>query len=384
MVDAHATAAAGLKVQNNRPIVRPGVDPFVGLSAGGSAREHFFNQRMARRTDHPTHLHSECRTGRLTPRSVQLGRNWTAEHIFCSSLRPDMPVRRRQRAASAGVSRPRPPPPPMDDPTMGGTKTANAKRASEGGGHNSGPAKFDDFSKATSHAAFADKKFYETLRSWPRARDMKDFTPADWRVSTDQGSRLNLGGAGWGHDMSLNDADGWKRSSVHWVESQFRGNMRNYPGHDVNLDDMGNPKPPPKQGKHVAGTDLGNIYRDRKQSNIMTTARADEQFLGSLRNEGPLSTDEYQRRRRKHLNLPQYQELSSENVAKAKRLFATIDTDGSGTIDADELKKFLGSIGHTKANSKAVKELMQAAEEGVADGLLQVKEFCRVYHGLKL
>ena len=68
----------------------------------------------------------------------------------------------------------------------------------------------------------------------------------------------------------------------------------------------------------------------------------------------------------------------------AVELFERFDADGSGTIDADELKKFLGSIGHTKANSKAVKELMQAAEEGVADGLLQVKEFCRVYHGLKL
>ena len=271
----------------------------------------------------------------------------------------------------------------MDDPTLGGSKSANAKRASDGGGFTTGKGRHDDFSKATSNAMFADKKFYETLRQWPRARDVKDFTPADWRVAGDQAARLNLGGAGWGHDLTTNDADGWKRSSVPWVEKSFRGGLRDYAGHDVNLDEMGNPKPRPKQQAHVAGTDLGNIYRDRKASNVMSTAMADSHFMSSLRSEKRITAEQYQRTRRAHLKLPQYQELSKEAVAKAKRLFAQIDLDGSGTIDAEELKRFLESLGH-KQNTKAVKELIASVEEGTADGKLQIKEFCRMYHGMSL
>ena len=97
---------------------------------------------------------------------------------------------------------------------------------------------------------------------------------------------------------------------------------------------------------------------------MLSTARADEHFLGSLRSAPRQTAEEYQRRRRAHLNLPQYKELTPEQQTKAKRLFASIDLDGSGSIDAEELRKFLVGIGH-KSSDKHVKKLLEAADAHV-------------------
>lgn len=177
---------------------------------------------------------------------------------------------------------------------------------------------------------YANAHFYDTLRSWPRCRDVKESTPPDWRVSAEDpfGGNRTAGGVcgAYGHDMSTNDADGWKRSSVPYVESTFRGGLRDYKGVDVGYTEEGGVK---KQGdgkekKHMAGTNLGNIYRSSKQCNCLSTARADEHFLGSLRSESRKSTDDYQRTRRANLNLPQFSSLTPEQLTKAKRVFATI------------------------------------------------------------
>ena len=83
--------------------------------------------------------------------------------------------------------------------------------------------------------------------------------------------------------------------------------------------------------------------------------------------------------------MPQFKSLGAEEVSKAKRLFAQIDTDGSGTIDADELRKFLSSLGHKlEGGSKAVVDLIKQADEGAKDCKLQLQEFARLYHGLQL
>lgn len=128
------------------------------------------------------------------------------------------------------------------------------------------------------------------------------------------------------------------------------------------------------------------IWREKKQASRLTTARADETFLGSLRSAGCSDGDEYRRRRARLLNLPSYEALSAEQRTKAKRAFANLDANGDGVIDAEELRRFLKSCGHRVGAGapKQVKQLIAAAEEGVSDAKLQVKEFARLYNGLKL
>jgi hypothetical protein len=61
------------------------------------------------------------------------------------------------------------------------------------------------------------------------------------------------GGEGaYGHDLSNNDAEGWKRSSAVWVEGTFRGGLRSYRGVDVAYDDQGRSKSTGKDRKHQA------------------------------------------------------------------------------------------------------------------------------------
>ena len=245
---------------------------------------------------------------------------------------------------------------------------------------------------------YANTIFYETLRSWDGKRDVKDSTPPDWRANGSPGSGTTYNGpataaANWGHDMSLNDADGWKRSSATWVESSFRDGLRAYAPSkrgnsvegDVALDEDGSPKVLPKDQKHSApvGESLGSIYRSSLQANVLTTARADEHFMGSLRSASMESAAEYQRKRRAKLNLPQYKELTPTEVSTAKRVWASIDLDNSGLIEVDELKKFLGALGH-RATDKNVQKLIDAAEHGAEDMKPRLKEFAKTFHGLKL
>jgi hypothetical protein len=316
------------------------------------------------------------RSGRLTPRESQLGHNPTAERLWRETLRPPEEGRRRRRASSAPRAR-----------------TASEARRQAGlyGAGISAAEKADDKDSEWRCGSYryANTLFCSTLREWNGLRDMKDsdregLTP-DWRVSSANTMGLKAGEGAYGHDLSLNDTEGWKRSSPIWVESTFRDGLRDYKARDVGHDEHGNPISPVKLGKDkkfAAGTDLGNIYRSSKQCNVLSTARADEHFMGSLRSGGATSPDEYQRRRRAHLNLPQFKDLSKEEIAKAKRVFEQIDLDGSGTIDADEMRKFLATLGH-KPTDKAVAKLIETVDEGVK-GLQTLKEFARLHHGLML
>ena len=104
-----------------------------------------------------------------------------------------------------------------------------------------------------------------------------------------------------------------------------------------------------------------------------------------LRSGGSPSAEEYQRRRRCHLNLPAFKDISAEVASKAKRLFAQIDLNQDGAISADELAKFLKILGHkVEGGPKAIQDLIKAADEGAPDCKLQVMEFVRLYNGLKL
>lgn len=257
-----------------------------------------------------------------------------------------------------------------------------------------------DYSRAADKAAekdadwrcgsyrYCNSHFYDTLRSWNGGDDldMRHRTPKDWRVST--ADTLGLGGTAFGHDLTLNDLEGWRRSSRIWVEKQFRGGMRDYPGQDVAFDETGAPRQQAKVVGDVSSGQGASIYRPKIQANTMSTARADECFLGSLRTDEVFDRDEYQRRRRRNLNLPQvrpprrapsqaldvrplevrspppilpsqhpqYKDLRPEVISKAKRLFAQIDLDGSGSVDSDELRKFLKALGHSE-KKKALRSL---------------------------
>ena len=311
------------------------------------------------------------RSGRTTPREAQLGRQAYAERMFKGSLRPDEGgMRRRRRPASAG-----PPTSRRDMNGPGGASTSAAEKADGTDG---------DW-RCGSHR-YANAKFYETLRAWDGLRDVKDMTPPDWRGggggSTYKGSATAA--ANWGHDMSLNDADGWRRSAPVWVEKTFRGGLRDYPSMDIALDEMGNPKMPEKDKKHMApaGEMLGSIYRSKKQSEVLTTAMADRHFMGSMRGTPPTSAAEYQRKRRAKMGLPIFKELSQDQEAKAKRIFAQLDF-GPGGIDVEALQNFFAALGH-KPTSKEPKRLTAAAEERTADMKSQLRDFARSFHGLNL
>lgn len=128
----------------------------------------------------------------------------------------------------------------------------------------------------------------------------------------------------YGHDQSTNNAEDWRRSSPIWVEGSFRGGLRDYKGVDMGYDELGRSKATEKDKKNVAGTNLGSIWRSTKQCNVLSTARADQHFTSSLRSEPRRTAEDYQRTRRSHLNLPQYRDLTQEQVTKASRIFASI------------------------------------------------------------
>jgi len=233
---------------------------------------------------------------------------------------------------------------------------------------------------------YCNAHFHDTLRSWDGDMDIGTRTPKNWRVSA---ADLLAGGSRRADELSLNDADGWRCSKSIWCEDLFRNGLRNYKGQDVALDEHGNPRNLEKEGRKIRGdvsAGLGaSIYRPTKQANTMSTEKADEVFQESLRSTSTVDKDAYQRRRRRNLNLPQFKDLDAAEVSKAKRLFAQIDVDGSGTVDAEELRKFLTGLGHkVEGGTKAVQDLIKQADEGASDCKLAMKEFARLYHGLKL
>ena len=188
-------------------------------------------QRPARRAFSP----GPGRCGRTTPRDTQLGSKDAYENRFRASLRPEVhkPVRRPR---SAG-------PPPRPSHTT----------------------YYSDPDWRASSQRYADATFHSSLRQWDGLHDVHHSTPTDWRV---QGGGQNQDGIGVsggpsGHgadDLSLNGADGWKRSSALWVEKQFQGGLRAYGGRDVTFHEDGTPVKQSvlsKDGKNIGGTNLG-------------------------------------------------------------------------------------------------------------------------------
>ena len=188
-------------------------------------------QRPARRAFSP----GPGRSGRTTPRDTQLGSREAYENRFRASLRPEVhkPVRRPR---SAG-------PPPRPSHTT----------------------YYSDPDWRASSQRYADATFHSSLRQWDGRHDVRHSTPADWRVQGGGPSQDGIGGSAGpnGHgpdDLSLNDADGWKRSASLWVEKQFRGGLRDYGGRDVKFNEDGTPKKQTvlsKDGKNIGGTNLG-------------------------------------------------------------------------------------------------------------------------------
>ena len=274
--------------------------------------------------------------------------------------------RYRRRASSAPRSR-------RDDINSGGDFSRAADKAAE-----------KDADWRCGSFRYANAQFYDSLRSWNGKADIATRTPKDWRVSTADRMGLGPGGGAYGHDFSGNNADDWRRSSPIWVEKQFREKMNVYPGRDVGFNEEGHERKE-ANAKAKIGISGESIWRDQKQANRLSTAKADACFESSLRSSSVSDRDEYQRRRRRNLNLPAYKDIPPDEVSKAKRLFAQIDLNQDGSIDQDELKKFLSTLGHkVQGGPKAVQDLIKAADEGAADCRLQIKEFARVYNGLKL
>jgi len=289
---------------------------------------------------------------------------------FRQSLRPDdaRKDKYRRRARSAPRTR-------RDDINEGGNFSRAADKAAE-----------KDADWRCGSFRYANAQFYDSLRSWNGKADIATRTPKDWRVSSADLMKAGAAAAGvgaYGHDFSGNNADDWRRSSPIWVEKQFREKMNVYEGHDVAYGEDGHIKREnAKSGVGIVGE---SIWRDAKQASRLSTAKADQFFEGSLRSTDTVDRDEYQRRRRRNLNLPAFKDIPATEVSKAKRLFAQIDLNGDGSIDAEELKTFLGTLGHkVQGGPQAVQDLIKAADEGAPDCKLQIKEFARVYNGLKL
>lgn len=308
--------------------------------------------------------------GRATPRETRLSGNWApANNYFKQCLRQSDGAKDvyRRRASSAPRSR--------RDEMNEGQAYSRAADKSEG----------KDPDWRASSFRYANAHFYDSLRSWDGKTDVASRTPKDWRVSAADTMGMKGGEGAYGHDFSGNNADDWKRSSPVWVEKQFRQAMAaGYEGKDVALDGLGHLKK--ENARQKAGLiNGGPLWREQKKGNTFSTYHADEVFSGMLRSGGSPSAEEYQRRRRCHLNLPAFKDISAEVASKAKRLFAQIDLNQDGAISADELAKFLKILGHkVEGGPKAIQDLIKAADEGAPDCKLQVMEFVRLYNGLKL
>ena len=268
--------------------------------------------------------------------------------------------------------------------------------------------------------------FADSLRDWTgRSDDVSKTTRKDWRISSADRLAMRGGEGAFGHDVSLNNADDWKRSSTIYVNQTFSSGLRAYQGEswqspDAGFDANGHPRAN-NLPRHVGS---GDIYRKPAYMMNLTTVQADQHYIPSLRAYQPKNTSEFLRTRQRHLKLPAYKDLSEEEVRRAQRLFARIDKDESGTIDAAELRKVppppstrsqrkrppvasstfdrpaddspfhpllassqcLAALGH-KASEAAARELIQQAvkvDEGAPDSRLGLQGFARLIHGLEL
>ena len=70
--------------------------------------------------------------------------------------------------------------------------------------------------------------------------------------------------------------------------------------------------------------------------------------------------------------------LSDKEMEAAKKMFFDMDTDGSGSIDADELGVMMRSLGQNPTEDE-LKQLIKSVDEGDCDGRIQLREFLTLY-----
>ena len=70
--------------------------------------------------------------------------------------------------------------------------------------------------------------------------------------------------------------------------------------------------------------------------------------------------------------------LSTPELGAARRMFFTLDKDGSGSIDAEELGQAMRQLGQNPTE-KELQELIKSVDEGDCDGKIQLREFLNLY-----
>lgn len=70
--------------------------------------------------------------------------------------------------------------------------------------------------------------------------------------------------------------------------------------------------------------------------------------------------------------------LTDAELQRARTLFFEIDSDSSGSIDADELGMAMRRLGQNPSQQE-LRELIFSVDEGDMDGKLQFREFCKLF-----
>jgi len=70
--------------------------------------------------------------------------------------------------------------------------------------------------------------------------------------------------------------------------------------------------------------------------------------------------------------------LTDSELKAARTMFFQLDTDGSGSIDAEELGVMMRSLGQNPTDDE-LKELIDSVDSGDKDGKIQLREFLTLY-----
>ena len=70
--------------------------------------------------------------------------------------------------------------------------------------------------------------------------------------------------------------------------------------------------------------------------------------------------------------------LTDAELQRAREMFYSLDSDGSGAIDVEELETAMRQLGQ-QPTEQELKELIFAYDEGDCDGQLQFREFCNLF-----
>lgn len=71
-------------------------------------------------------------------------------------------------------------------------------------------------------------------------------------------------------------------------------------------------------------------------------------------------------------------QLKTPELKQARSMFIELDSDGSGSIDADELEMMMHKLGQNPTKHE-LNELINSVDEGDKDGQLQFREFVKLF-----